>query len=73
MRTKKSATNITATFDCTITDAVGGIVSIALDNATTTGIAAGTYYYDIELYTAADAEVYRILNGKAIVDGEVTK
>ena len=73
MRKKASSTAITATFTTSITDAVNGIINMSLSNTITKDIKAGTYYYDLEIFTAADAVVERLLKGKACVDAEITK
>ena len=70
-----------ANFTVTITDAPAGEVSITLPagalvgSPDITGVAYNEYttaYYDIELYTAADASVLRILNGVCRISPEVT-
>ena len=38
-----------ANFTCTITDAAAGAITMELPNATSSGIAAGRYYYDLEI------------------------
>lgn len=63
----------TASFVCTVPNPAGGEVLMSMPNATTSGLTPGTYYYDLELYTSADAEVVRLLRGKARVTPEVTK
>lgn len=73
MRKKASSFTATAAFTCNITDAINGIINMSLDNTTTAGIKAGIYYYDLEIFTAADAFVERLLKGKATVDAEVTR
>lgn len=73
MRTKKSSTDIAATFTCTVTNASEGKFTMKLSNATTKDLSAGTYFYDIELFTASDANVTRLLEGTATVTAEVTR
>lgn len=73
MRTKKSATDASATFTCTITDASAGKLKMALTNSETAALSPGIYYYDLELYTASDANVTRLLEGTATVTAEVTR
>ena len=73
MRTKKSSADIAATFTCTVTDASAGKFTMKLSNATTKDLSAGTYFYDIELFTASDANVTRLLEGTATVTAEVTR
>ena len=73
MRTTKSASAIAATFTCTVTDASAGTVKVELPNATTSAISPGKYYYDLELYTASDAVVARLMQGTVILTPEVTR
>jgi hypothetical protein len=74
MRSTKTATDITATFICTITNPVGGVVKIQLSNSITEAIPAGLYYYDLELYTSgASPIVFRLMEGQATVSQEVTR
>jgi hypothetical protein len=73
MRATKSATAIAATFTCTITTATAGEVKIELPNATSSAISPGKYYYDLELYTANDVIVARLMQGTVILTPEVTR
>ena len=73
MRNTKSASAIAATFTCTITDATGGTVKMELPNATSSAISPGKYYYDLELYTANDVLVSRLMGGSIILTPEVTR
>lgn len=73
MRTKKTAADITETFTCTITDADAGKLKMALTNAQTKALSPGLYFYDLELFTASDANVTRLLEGTATVTAEVTR
>lgn len=79
--TAQTATTL-ASFTVTITAAAAGEVSISLPASALVGNAAitGTSYsdktsavYDIELYTAADADVIRLLQGTCLISPEVTK
>ena len=73
MRETKTATNVAATFTCTIATPTNGKVKIELANSVTKDITAGRYYYDLEIHTANDALVTRILQGMAVVTQEVTR
>lgn len=74
LRPKKDSTSLTATFICEVlVPNIDGKINISLSNSTTKSIEAGTYYYDIEIYTASDAYVERILQGKAKITQEVTR
>jgi hypothetical protein len=67
MRTHKKASDVSATFICNVTDALDGRVSITLSKADRETIIAGEYLYDLELYTADEEEVTRMLEGKVFV------
>lgn len=73
LRQKKTSATVTADFDCTIISESEGKLKIALTNSVTTTMAAGIYYYDIELYTQDDGNVTRLLEGQATVTQEVTR
>ena len=73
MRTTKSATSVAATFTCTVTNATGGTVKMELPNATSSAMSPGKYYYDLELYTANNVVVARLMQGTVIVTQEVTR
>lgn len=74
LRKKKTSTAVTATFTCTVVgDPTNGIINIAMVNGITAPISPGRYYYDIEIYTASDVIVLRILEGSAEVTAEVTR
>jgi hypothetical protein len=70
-----------ATFAITIPSPATGAVNIVLTPTQTAAIEATgagysdvtNYYYDVELYTAADADVIRLLNGSVTVSPEITK
>ena len=73
LRPKKGSNTLTANFTCTVTNPAGGAVQMAMANAVSSGLSAGRYYYDLEIYTANDAVVNRILQGEAKLDPETTK
>jgi len=74
LRTKKDASgNAAASFTCTVTDATAGAIRMELPNATSTGISAGRYYYDLEIHTGSDAVVKRLIQGEVTLNQEVTR
>ena len=82
IRTTAAAASTIASFSVGITDPTAGEVTITLAAAALVGSAVitGTSYsdrtqavYDVELYTAADANVIRLLNGPCLISPEVTK
>jgi hypothetical protein len=57
----------------TITNATAGEITLLIDSTTTTTFVAGNYHYDLEIYTADNPPtVERILEGRFLVDPEVT-
>jgi hypothetical protein len=80
---KASALDATpiASFVVTIPTPANGVVRCVIEADDTELIpTTGTnyakltqYYYDIELYTTADADVIRLLNGKASVSPNITE
>jgi len=74
LRPKRNSTTLTASFTCSLNSPpTDGYVSMEMSNAVTKLITAGTYYYDLEIYTANDGYVQRVLEGKARVTQEVTR
>jgi len=74
LRPKKDSTVLTASFTCTISSpSSSGEIIMSMPNATSAGITAGTYYYDLEIYTPSDTYVKRIIEGKAKIRQEVTR
>lgn len=73
VRKKHSSNNPSATFTCNITDVVGGVCNVSMDNTTTAALTPGHEYYDIELFTAGDSYVQRLLQGRIEIRAEVTK
>tara|TARA_B100000902_G_C26708313_1_gene620651 strand:- start:249 stop:587 length:339 start_codon:yes stop_codon:yes gene_type:complete len=73
LRTSVDASSASATFTVTKTNATGGALKLELSAATSTSLAAGQYVYDLEIYTASDSVVKRILQGNATITPEVTR
>ena len=71
MRPTIDSSTLTATFTCTVTNASGGILTMALANTVTDDIAVGQYFYDLELYTGSTSQ--RLIQGTSTVSGEVTR
>jgi len=70
---KTSYSIVVATFACTIPTPTDGEIFMELDNDTSSALTPGVYVYDLELYTAGDAEVARLIGGKVTVTAEITK
>lgn len=74
LRPKKDSNVLTASFVCTVNSPpTDGQITVTLANAVSSAITAGTYYYDLELHTANDSYVTRIIEGKAKIRQEVTR
>lgn len=73
MRTSKTSTSIAATFACSIANPSSGTVTLSLTNATSSAVTAGTYVYDLEIFTANNASVTRLLQGSVDLTQEVTR
>jgi len=73
LRPSPTSSTKTADFTCTVIDASGGKIKMALSNSTTASIASGKYYYDLELVNTSNSTVTRLLQGVARVTPEVTR
>ena len=73
LRTSVTASSVSASFTVTVTNAANGALKMQLPAATSSGISAGQYVYDLEIYTANDSIVKRIMQGDATVTPEVTR
>jgi len=73
LRPTPSSTTKTADFTCSITDAANGKIKMELSNSTTASIAAGKYFYDLELVNTGASTVTRLIQGVARVTQEVTR
>ena len=73
LRPTKSSSTLTATFICGIATPTNGKISMSLTNGTTAGLAAGRFFYDLEIFTASDTLVQRLLFGEVTVTQEVTR
>ena len=74
LRPKKDSTVLSASFTCSISSPpTDGEIIMSLPNAISTAMNAGTYYYDLEVYTPGDSYVARIIEGKARIKQEVTR
>ena len=73
LRTSVLASSVSATFTVSVTDAANGALKMQLPAATSTGLAAGQYVQDLEIFTSADAIVKRIVGGTVTITPEVTR
>lgn len=74
IRKSKTSNDVSASFTCTVlTPATDGNIKIELRNSVSSLMSAGLYYYDIEIYTANDSIVKRIIQGELVLCPEVTR
>jgi hypothetical protein len=73
LRAKQGADVLVKAFDCTVVDAANGLVKMEMTNADTQLLTPGNGYYDLEIYTANDVLVSRLLQGKVKITPETTK
>jgi len=69
----KASSAIIATFVVTIAVPSSGGIVMTLANATSSAMTAQLGYYDLEIYTAGDADVDRLLYGTGLVRQETTR
>ena len=73
LRPTKSSTTLTATFTCNIPTPTNGKILMSLSNSVTNAIAAGTYQYDLEIFTTSDTVVQKLLHGSVTLNQGVTR
>lgn len=73
LRPSPTSSTLTATFTCPITNASQGKLTMNLGYAVTANIAAGKYYYDLELHNTAANSITRVIEGVARVTPNVTR
>jgi len=73
LRTSVAASSASATFSVTVTNATNGALKMQLPAATSAALTAGQYVYDLEIYTANDSIVKRIVQGNVTITPEVTR
>lgn len=73
MRTTKTAAAVTATFSCSIPNPSSGTITVSLANSVSSLLTAGSYVYDLEIFTANNASVTRLIQGTVELTQEVTR
>jgi hypothetical protein len=73
LRPSKTSSSLSATFTCTIPSPTDGTIYMSMNNSISAGLGAGTYFYDLEIYTTNDLLVTRLLNGDVSLTQEVTR
>lgn len=74
LRSTKTSSTLAASFTCTVlSPASNGNIKMALPNSVSTGMSAGLYYYDLEIYNSGETVVQRLLQGEVTLNQEVTR
>lgn len=72
VRETHDSTSILLTVNCSVNNALGGVIRLEASAATTAGIEEGIYVYDLEIESSGGA-VTRLLQGNVTVTPEVTR
>ena len=72
MRSTHDSSTVVGTFTCTISNASGCIITVAMTSSVTAAIEEGIYVYDLEITSGAGI-VTRLLQGEVTVNPEVTR
>ena len=73
MRSTKTASSVAGSFTCSIVNASAGTLKMELSNSTSSGMTAGRYFYDLEVFTSGNAIVKRLIEGTVTLNQEVTR
>jgi hypothetical protein len=73
LRPSKGSSTLSATFTCTIPTPTNGKINMSLGNSSSTGLTAGRFHYDLEIYTSGNSAVSRLLHGEVTLTQEVTR
>jgi len=74
LRNAKLATGSpVSNFTCNVVDPANGVITMQLLNAVNKTLTPGKFYYDLEIYTANDALVTRMMQGEVNLTPEVTR
>lgn len=72
MRKSPYSQNATANLICTISDATNGVITLSMNNQTTSNITGGKYVFDVRLITS-NGSITRALEGFITVDPSVSR
>lgn len=73
MRPTRASSILSATFTCTIPTPTNGVIKMELGHAISSGLSAGRYFYDLEIFTSGDSAVTRVMQGEVDINQEVTR
>lgn len=71
-RRRKTDDLIAGQFTCTVDENTSSVL-VYLKGSDSSAIEAGNYYYDLEIYTANEEVVRRLLQGSVTITPEITK
>ena len=73
MRSSKTASAVAASFTCTIANPTNGVVKMELPATTSTAMAAGVYFYDLDTQFQPIIKDIDLIEGTATINQEVTR
>jgi len=73
LRPSKSSSTLSASFTCGIPTPLNGKITMTLPNGTSSGLTAGRFFYDLEIFTSSNTVVQRLLYGEVTLTQEVTR
>jgi hypothetical protein len=73
LRKSKSSSTLSAAFTCGLSNPSQGTVQMSLPNSVSSALSPGIYHYDLEIYTASDVIVTRLIEGTATLTQGVTR
>jgi len=73
LRPSKGSSDLSATFTCTIPTPTNGKINMSLGNSVSTGLTAGRFFYDLEIFSSNNLVVSRLLFGEVTLTQEVTR
>ena len=73
LRPTKSSSTLSATFTCSIPTPANGKITMALPHSASTNLTPGRFFYDLEIFTANNSVVSRLVSGEVTLTQEVTR
>ena len=73
LRPAKGSSTLSATFTCGIPTPTNGKITMSLGNSSSSGLTAGRFHYDLEIFTSGNSVVSRLLYGEVTLTQEVTR
>ena len=74
IRSTHSSSAVAGSFVCTVVgNATDGVMKLSIAASVTTAMTPGAYVYDLEIFTAGDVVVKRLIEGTVTINPEVTR